>query len=156
LLWKKTFNYADPNSLNFGWEQVAASYDGFRPPGLSNIKIECYEGGLEACPPSQGQCNAVGLSGVTYGTATSWSNSGYLGSGTGGAIYNMLQGYKNSTLARQLVIDQFTQFMGYPHSATPSWYAMQGYSQWSLMPGDTLSPPYQSFHGVAAYNSGTL
>jgi hypothetical protein len=154
LLWHKTFYYADPNSLGFGWEQVAATYDGFRPPGFSNIKIECYEGGLEACPPSQGQCSAVGLTGPTYGTAISYSTSGYLMSGTGGAIYNMLQGYKNSPLARQLVLDQFTQFMAYAHSTTPAWFEIQGYSQWSLMPGGTLSTPYQLFSGAAAYNSG--
>jgi hypothetical protein len=45
--------------------------------------------------------------------------------------------------------------MGYPHSATPAWYAVQGYSQWSLMSGDTLSTPYQLFNGVASYNLGT-
>jgi hypothetical protein len=155
LLWHKTFNYADPNSLGLGWEQVAATYDGFRPPGFSNIKIECYEGGLEACPPSQGQCNAVGLAGTTYGTSISYSTSGYLMSGTGGTIYNLLQAYKNSPSAKQLVIDQFTQFMAYAHSSTPAWYAIQGYSQWSLMPGDTLSTPYQSFNGIATYNSGS-
>jgi hypothetical protein len=145
LLWHKSFNYADPNPLGLGWEEIAATYDGFRPPGFSNILVECYEGGLEALPSTQSQCNAVGLSGATYGTT----------SGTGGAIYNLLQGYKNSPLAKQLVLDQFAQFMNYPHSATPAWYAVQGYSQWSLMPGDTLSTPYQLFNGVASYNSGT-
>jgi hypothetical protein len=148
LLWHKNFYYG-------GWEQVAAGYDGLRPPGAASLKVECYEGGLEACPPSQGQCNAAGLDGAIYGTTTKSSNSGYLQSGAGGAIYAMLQAYKNSPLAKKLVLDQFAQFMAYKHSATPAWYALQGFSQWSLMPGNTLTKPYGLFEGVAAYNSAS-
>jgi hypothetical protein len=154
LLWHRSFYYADPNSRGFGWEQIAATYDGFRPAGMSAIKIECYEGGLENCAPSQGQCRAVGLDGATYGTTAGSSKSGYLANGTGGAVFDLLQAYKSSALAKQLVIDQFTQFKSYPHSVTPAWYALQGPSQWSLSSGSTLVSPFKLFDGFSSFASG--
>lgn len=149
LLWHQNLYFAAPNNLSFGFEQIAASYDAARPAGFSNVKVEQYEGGYEGTyPPADtgsGQCTAWGIS-TTY-------------CGPGGKIDVLLTNYKNSSYASQFVQDAFAAFMnvspgaGSNHSVTPAWFALQGPSVWSLMPGSTLSTPYQSYNGNATYNS---
>jgi hypothetical protein len=151
LLRNKNFYYATTNTRSFGWAQVAASYNGARPGGASNLNIECYEGGLENLAPTVAQCNAAAggtLTGSTYGGFT-------------GRISVMLEAYKNSALGQQLAIDYLTDVVTVSNAASvntvvPSWYglnATNGFpSQWSLTPGDSFSTPYQTFNGFAAYN----
>lgn len=130
------FRFGD--SLVRRWELIAAGYDDARPEGFPALDVECYEGGLQSVAPTAAQCEAIGLS-RDYG-------------GVGGLIENMLNGYKKSTLAHQLVIDAFSQFLSFRHSKTPAWFELQGPSQWSLLPGSTFTQPYQTFYGNAAFN----
>ena len=126
------------DSLVGRWELIAAGYDDARPEGSSALDVECYEGGLQSEAPTVAQCEAIGLP-LHYG-------------GVGGLIENMLNGYKNSTFAHQLVIDAFSQFLSFRHSKTPAWFELQGPSRWSLQPGSTFTQPYQTFYGNAAFN----
>lgn len=128
LLWFNTFLYS-------AWEPIVASYDGARPGGFSNIKVECYEGALEAIAPTTAQCTSMGI-------ATSYSAS----------IATLLTNYKNDARASQLVQDQFTQFMASGHSVTPAWFSPQGPNQWALQPGSVLTTPFQTYQGNAAFN----
>lgn len=131
LLWHSAISYP-------AWETVVASYDGARPGGFSSLKVDCYEGGLQATAPTSGQCSAMSISG-TYVTSA--------------ATY--LANYKNNALAAQLVVDNLTQAAaGGLHSNLAAWFALQGpQGPWSLMPGDTFSTPYQLYYGNKTYNT---
>lgn len=138
LLWFSTLVYP-------AWEPVCASYDGVRPAGFSNLVVECYEGALEALPPtnntsSVNQCAALGIAN-SYGSLT-------------GSIATLLTNYKNDARAKQLVQDQFTQFSGASaRNITPAWFSPFGPNQWALTPGSVLTTPYQTYQGIANYNS---
>lgn len=120
------------------WEAIAASYDGAgRPAGTVNLTVECYEGALEVIAPSTAECTTLGIS-TSYG-------------GPGGEIDNLITGYKNSATGFAIVATQFNQFKSQAHSLTPCWFVIGGPSQWSLLPGDEFSTPYQTYNGFVAY-----
>lgn len=139
-------------SSNPGWEAVAATYDTYRNSvSQPLLKIECYEGALEALAPTTAQCTAMGV--LVGGSASTAS----------AALTAGLAAYKNSSLAKALALSQFRQFKGedasqpltfglMAHSKTPSWFLTIGPSQWSLLPGSIDSTPYQTYNGVAAFN----
>jgi hypothetical protein len=118
------------------WEAIAASYDRARPPGVSNLFVANYEGGLESIAPVTAKCTSLGIS-------TSYC-------GTGGKIDNLLAGYKKSALFQQLATDQFDQFLAQPHSLATSWYQIANGDQWSLFPGNMSSAPFTSFNAFQA------
>ena len=133
------------------WENIADDYDGARPPGVANLTVDLYEGGLESIAPTTAQCTTIGIS-TTYATT----------------VATLLTAYKNSDLFYQLVIDQYSQFQSQPHSRVPSWFALQGTTgsggKWSMLPGSTysgptslgsgfLGTPYQSWDGTVSFNN---
>lgn len=120
------------------WETIAASYDGSRPSGKSNLTVDLYEGAMECAPPSTNECTTLGIS-TTYGGAT-------------GKIGNLLTAYKNSSLFYATVQQQFADFFAQSHSKTASWFVMDGSSQWSLYQGDIYTSQWQSYPAVQAYN----
>lgn len=118
------------------WEAIAASYDAPRAAqGLQPLTVECYEGGCECAAPTIAQCVTLGID-PTYSTK----------------IASLLAAYKSSPVFKQLVLDQYTQFMSKPHSKTPAWFALQGASQWSIMKSNTYSDKFQSWDANVAYN----
>lgn len=136
---------------NPGWEQVAASYDAYRTSvGQAALKIELYEGGLEARAPTAAQCTTMGI--TVAGSAATAS----------AALTAGLEAYKNSSYSSAIALSQFKQFKGTDsaqpltfglmvHSTTPSWFLLVGPSQWALLPGLIDSAPYQTYNGVAAF-----
>lgn len=148
------FTYQTIGNINTSiypaWETIAASYDAQRAGGgLGALTVDCYEGGNESLAPTTAQCTTIGIS-TSYG-------------GSGGSVNTLLTAYKNSALFTQLVIDQYTQMMAQPHSATPAWFALQGASPWSMLPGNTYTgpsslgasfggTPFKSWDGTVAYN----
>jgi hypothetical protein len=135
------------------WETVAASYDGSRPSGYSNVGIICYEGGLEAVAPSTAECTTLGIS-TTYG-------------GSGGKIDNLLTGYKTSSTFTARVTQQFTDFMGISpgrgsnHSIAPAWYQFPGpsgdvsggfpFNPWAMEITDLYGGFFTSYNGFASF-----
>jgi hypothetical protein len=135
------------------WETVAASYDGARPGGYSNVGVICYEGGLEAVAPSTAECTTLGIS-TTYG-------------GAGGKIDNLLIAYKSSSTFTARVTQQFTDFMGVSpgrgsnHSVAPAWYHFPGpsgavgggfpFNPWTMEITDLYGGFFTSFNGFAAF-----
>jgi hypothetical protein len=125
------------NNIYPGWNAIAASY---------GIPIWVYEGGYEGgafnggLSPPPSLCTGVGIAA---------SYCGY-----GGKIFNMVNGYKNSSLFKQLVTDQYTQLLAKspPHSL-PAWYTFGGgKGQWSLFPADIYSTPFQSYNAIQQFN----
>jgi len=137
-------------SIYPAWETLAAFYDGAgRPSGTANLTVDNYEGGCASLAPTTSQCTTIGIS-TSYG-------------GPAGTVNTLLTAYKNNNLFQQLVHDQYTQMLAQPHSATPAWFALQGASQWSQLPGNTytgptslgagfLGTPFKSWDGTVAFN----
>ncbi len=136
---------AGGNGVYYGWETVAASYDGARPSGYTNLTVECYEGCPQFLAPTTAQCTGLNIS-TTYSAK----------------VATLILAYQNSALASQLVIDYCKQFLGtdpaaptfglLPHSKTMAFLELEGPDTWSLLPGDIYSTPFQTFNGVAAFN----
>jgi len=121
------------NVIYPGWETIAAGYTG--------KTVEPYEGGLEVIAPTTAQASSTGIS--IGGSAAAAST----------ALAGLLTAYKNNpTYGIPLVVDQFTQFMAQTHSKQPSWLEITGPNQWSLLPGDLFSTPYQIYNGFKAYH----
>lgn len=118
------------------WEGLAADYD--------HVTVEPYEGGLEIVPPTEAQLTTLGIT-VSGSAATAAT-----------AAAALVEDYKNSEYAFDLVQDQFKDFLALPHSRTPSWLSMTGRNQWSLRPGDIFSEPYQTYDGFAHFNNNPL
>lgn len=137
---------------NPGWETVAATYDSYRTSvSQAKLWIDNYEGALEAIAPTTAQCTTMGV--TAGGTAA----------GCSAALAAGLAAYKNSSAAATLALAQFNQMMGrdstqpltfglMAHSRTPSWFLLAGSSQWSLLPGDPGTTPYQTYNGVASFH----
>lgn len=133
-----------------GWEGVVAGYDSFRSgAGLASIRIEQYEGALEAKMPTAAECAAMG---ITVGGSSATAAT---------ALANGFLAYKNSAYGRALSLSLFNQFMGadasaptfglMAHSRTPSWFLLSGTSNWSLLSGPLGSTPFQTYDGIAAF-----
>ena len=127
------------------WEAVAASWDGARPSGMSNVTIDCYEGGFQGIMPSAGDCTNLGIAG--YATK----------------LNNLMTAYKQSSNFQAVVTKQFNQFFGLDatsanyntlhHSSTACWFIIDGAgnNQWSMYPGDIYQTPFSSYTAVANY-----
>lgn len=123
------------NGIYSGWEAMVATYDASRP--TSKLQVINYEGGLQINAPTTGTLTALGVS-TTYSTS----------------IANLFNAYKNDTRCKNLVIDQFNQFMTKPHSVAPAWYAFCGAKdQWSTHPGDLYSTPYKSYDALVQFDA---
>jgi hypothetical protein len=136
--------YSQAGGLYPLWETVAAGYDSGRSTPLT---VEAYEGGLQCAPPSTSECTTLGLTAPPLGggTATAAGASAQLGA--------LLIAYKNSVPGAALVIDYMNQFNAQAHSKQPSWLTITGANQWSLLPGDIFSSPYQTYYGFKDYNN---
>jgi hypothetical protein len=111
-----------------GWEALAANHSKF---------VVCYEGGYEGKPPSIAACASLGIE-AAYG-------------GANGSIATLLRAYKNNSLFRRVVLDQWKQFSSLPHSKAPSWYTFGGGIQWSMFPADLYTTPYQSYNAMQEF-----
>jgi hypothetical protein len=95
----------------------------------------------------------------TAGTGTS------TGTGSQYSLNNTLEGWKNSSsFGGQFVTDMVSNFFNVPpggssgvkHSSAFGWFALQGFSIWSLQPGSTISTPYASYTAMRAANHKSL
>lgn len=138
-----------PFGIYPGWETICTSYDASRiSNGIPLLKVSCYEGGCEIRPVSSSRLVALGDGGNSVTDAAN--------------VAALVAGYKNTGLFKQLVKDQFSQFMGtfatspnfglLPHSFKTAWYTFGSGSQWALLSGDLNSIPFQSYYGMQEYN----
>lgn len=67
------YQNAGGQGANPGWQSVAASYNGVGGRA-SNARVDLYEGGLEAIPPTTTECQTIGFS--TTSTITFRASSG--------------------------------------------------------------------------------
>jgi hypothetical protein len=122
------------------WETVAAGYDGARPTGKPNLRIEQYEGALESKAPSTTTCTTLGIS-TTYNTT----------------IGNLLAGYKNSLTFYNRAVTTLKQFQAASASSNRAvagcWFLFTPTNQWALETGsDIYSPDFQSYYAVQNLN----
>jgi hypothetical protein len=106
--------------------------------GLAPITVECYEGAMEAIYPAVSTLTTLGVANPsTYGGPT-------------GEIANLINAAKNDPRFKTSCLAQFSGFKSFPHSVTPSWFVVDGGSQWSLIPSLTIvgAVPYQSYYAV--------
>lgn len=136
-----------PFGIYPGWENICTSYDSSRiANGLPLLQVSCYEGGCQIWPVTAAQLSALGDGG---NSATDAAN-----------VLALITGYKNSALFKQLVLDQFNQFMNTAaispslvnHSKHPCWYTFGSGSQWALNSGDLYSTPFQSYNAFKQFN----
>jgi hypothetical protein len=77
--------------------------------------------------------------------------------GGGDRIARLLAAYKQSSLFRETVTNQYAQMFAKPHTATVTWFTMNATvasNQWTMYYGDVYSTPrYISYDAVAAYHS---
>lgn len=116
------------------WEATARTYDGTRPPGVANLFVVNYEGGMEGAAPATSKCTALGID-VSY-------------CGAGGKIDLLLAAYKKSALFQAAVNDQMKGFLSQPHSLYSSWYEIAAQDQWSLYTTDIYSTPFLSLNSL--------
>lgn len=122
------------------WEGVADDYDAQREgAGMAKLGVIAYEGGYEGEAPTTAQCTTIGIS-------TSYATS----------VAAMIEAYKNDVRFLWACADQLEQHAA-AHSArssvVPAWFALQGASDWSMLPGATGTTPYQSYHAHRLYNA---
>lgn len=117
------------NTKYSGWETLATTY---------SKEVSCYEGGYEGLYPSTSTCTALGIS-TSYG-------------GSSGSIATMIVAYKNDAMFKQLVLDQWANFMSSTHSAHPCWYTFGGSIQWSMLPGNLSTTPFKSYDAMTQFN----
>lgn len=111
------------------WETLANTYS--KP-------VIAYEGGYEVGKPTVAQLNTAGVVGATYAPL----------------FATLIDAFKNDVRFKQLVTDQYTQFIAQPHSKRPAWYNFgPGASQWSLYPGSIENTPFQSYNAISDYNT---
>jgi hypothetical protein len=135
-----------------GGETLFSLYKTFYP-GWNNIfshygkPIWLYEGGYEGGSFNIGKFPPTAFCG----------NVAILASycGADGKIFNMVTGYKNSSLFKQLVTDQIDNFLSEsPINSLSAWYSFGGGGgQWGLYPLNIYSIPFQSYAAIGAYNS---
>jgi hypothetical protein len=132
------------------WENRIAAYDAARSGfGKDPLRVEQYEGALEAATPSASTCTTLGVTvGGSGATAAAALLAGWLN-------------YKNGALGQAIALAKLKQFIGtdssaptfglMDHSKTPSWFVVGGPSQWSLLSGELGSTPYATYDGVAEF-----
>lgn len=133
-LGSQTLSYQNTN-LNPQWSSIAS---GFSKP------FECYEGAMEAYPPSTAECSNLGIS-TAYG-------------GISGKIGNMLFAYKQSANFKALVLSQFSQIQAMTPPWTPCWYTFGGgqtanNSNWSVPISDLYGGFYTSWDAMVQFNN---
>lgn len=136
-------------------ETNAALYDAARPAGMTNLRVEQYEGNLEPKGLSSAQCTSLGIT----------------GSDCTGSIAAAILAWKNDTRARATQKAYFDQFMGYDsampptfglmsHSKTPSQLVLQQGdstctgSDYALLSGCLPnSTPFQTYYGFQDFRA---
>lgn len=127
------------------WEAVAASYDSGRAIALT---VEAYEMALQCAAPSEAECTTLGITADYLGSTLT-------AAGASAALAALILAWKNhASYGHNFVIDCFTQFMAFPHFKAPCWLQTTGPNEWSLLPGDIFSTPYQTYYGVKNYSNG--
>jgi hypothetical protein len=137
-------------------ESNAALYDGARPAGMANLRVEQYEGNLEIGGLSSAQCTSLGI----------------VASNCSGSIVAAILAWKNDPSSSATQQAYFNQFMGtdssmpatlglMPHSRTPSQLILPNVCGGGVLTGagayallsDCLpnSTPYQLYNGFAAF-----
>jgi hypothetical protein len=128
------------------WETVAASYDNVRAGGgLAPLRVELYEGAIEATTPSAATLASLGV-----------ENGGTNGVAAKAALDAGLIAWKNSSYAYNTSQLYFSRFMANSHSKTPSWLVLPGPGTYSLDSTALFgaATPYQLYNGFAGYDSG--
>jgi hypothetical protein len=136
------------------WEAMAASYDASRPAaGLSNLKIEWYEGALEPTAPTAAQCTAIGVN-----LAGSAANAA-------AAIAGAIVAWKNDPLSSAAIQAYYKSFKGLdsnyitfgamPHSVSPSQLVLMGGGVYALNSNLSFVAPavYQTYSGFATFSA---
>lgn len=140
-------------------ESNAATFDGDRPVGMANVRVEQYEGNLEPAGPSAAQCTTLGIT----------------GSNCTGSILAAILAWRADPSAALTQTADFNEFMGtdasmpstfglMPHSRTPSQLVLPNNcgggtlitnGAYALL-SDCLpnSTPFQTYNGYAAFHSG--
>jgi len=113
-----------------------------------NLPIVAYEGGYQgqALSASRAGPMGLGLSSATCGTDGTCIHNEFV---------NLIAAYKNTVAFSTLVQDQYAQFLANSQAGSiPAWYDMiQSGSKWAIYPTDLYSAPFQSFNGIARFNS---
>jgi hypothetical protein len=137
-------------------EWLAAQFDGDRPGGMANLRVEQYEGALELLGPSAAQCTTLGITGATPAPS----------------IANAIEAWKKHPMSAETIRAYYRQFLGLdpamptynvqPHSQSPAHLVLQqakfsvGQGVWGLVdgfigPGTAVN--YQLYSGVYNYDT---
>lgn len=140
-------------------ESNAAVFDGDRPVGMANVRVEQYEANIEPVGLSAAQCTTLGITGTNCAASTAAA----------------ILAWKADPLAAATQQDYFNQFMGTDasmpstfglmlHSRTPSQLILPNVCGGGTLVGagsyamlsDCLpnSTPFQTYNGFAAFHSG--
>lgn len=102
-------------------------------------RVVQYEGGFQPLLfPAAGDCTTMGIDAAYCGAS--------------GKFALMMAGFKNSNYMLRLTIDWHNQFKIQSQALYSSWYDLDAASQWSVLPGDLYSTPFQSYYGLKAVN----
>lgn len=130
-------------------ESLAATFDGDRPAGMSNLAIEQYEGALEPKGPSSAQCTTLGLA----------------GSDPAASIAAAIIAWKNDSSSATTIQDYYKQALGLDasmpntfglmaHQVATSQLILAGAGDWGVLSGNfPNSTPYKTYDGFAAFNN---
>jgi len=137
------------------WESMAASFDASRPAaGLPNLKMQWYEGALEATAPTAAQCFNIGV--TLPGDAT--------GATAATAIANALIAWKNDAASSATIQLYYNTFMGLtagyvttnamPHSLSTAQLVMLGGGVYALSANLSPNSPglYQTYYGFSIFS----
>lgn len=127
------------------FETYAAGEDSNRSSlSLQPLEIWAYEGGLEATYMTTSECTSFSIS-TDYG-------------GSAGKIAALIEAYKNSDYAKELVVDQFRDFVSAgSHHKYPAQLILDGVNQWALFPAQPVAgSPYKTYDAARKWNKRRL
>lgn len=124
------------------WNTLAVTHD---------KRVVQYENGYEVVEPTAARLTELATAG-SYTTCQSG-----VAATCSTAFANLIAAYKNTDAFRQLVNDDYRNFMAQTRSLHPAWYLWirktTPITQWAMYPGDLYSTPYRSFNAVANFNA---
>lgn len=136
-------------TFNLFMESLAATYDGDRPAGAANLRIDLYEGNLEPKGLTSAQCAALGVTGTDCAGSTAAA----------------IVGWKNDPKASLTQQAYFRQFVGtdpampttfglMSHAQSPSQLVLLCGGDYGLVPDCfPTTTPYQTYNGFSTFSA---
>lgn len=143
-------------------EWLAAQFDASRPPGMSALRYEWYEGALEVTAPSDAQAVTLGLTNNGVACANPGTCSAL--------VFTIIQAWRNDPVGTSTMQAYYNYGLGLDPSFTPTYGLLPHFKTPAnlALPGPAANPgnpyaliggafpnstPYQTFYGFQAYSA---